>query len=506
MSAAPAAWLDPPEPQPVDLRLPPPNHVAQRAAQIGLAITRHLGPLAAQRATGRAVPARVAARGLRRVFQELGATFVKYGQIVASSPSLFGDTMAEEFRSCLDAGRRVPMAVLRRRLTSELGRPVDDLFDTIDREPLGRASLAVVHRATAHDGRDVAVKVLRPGIERLVATDLSLMRPLFEQLAHRLGEETTEPLLQMLDGLRQQLAEELDLRNEAGVMDWFRALAVEVELPLVVVPEPYHELSSRRVLTMELLDGVAVDDLASIEQLGVDPAPVVAQVVQAWFLTALRGGVFHGDVHAGNILVLRDGRIGVLDWGIVGRLQPETLHLFRRLIAGAALGDEAAWDDVARHFTAQWGAAARDRLGVDDATLFSFFRQQTEQVLTRPFGEVSLAQLLALPQQQVGRAPGGATATSALAGMREATRARRSERRRSGQEPVPLPAVDRGMLLLGKQLAYFERYGRLYLRDVPLLADRDFFATALAGTSGSPASERPRQPAGAARGRGEPKG
>lgn len=451
--------------------------MADRTAQVSAAVARHVGPaVLAARAAGRPVTAAAVARPLRRAFEELGATFVKYGQMIASSPSLFGEEMATEFRSCLDTGPAVSFGRVRSEVERATGAPLQEVFADFDARPIGQASLAVVHRATMRDGREVAVKVLRPGIERRLATDLVIMRTVFAALTGQLGRPAVGPLPDLLRGLREQLSEELDLRNEARMMEYFRGLPERARLPLIVVPEPHMQLSGRRVLVMEFLDGVPVDDLARVEELGYDPAPLVEQVVQSWFMTALRGGVFHGDVHAGNILLLRDGRLALIDWGIVGRLGTQTHRLFRSLIAGA-LGDEAAWDEVARHFVAQWGPLANERLGVDEQWVAALLRDQVSQVLNRPFGEISLSQLLAAPQREIARK------------RREKLRAEgREPRRRSpaqqlrrmlGTDAAELPPLDRGMVLLGKQLAYFERYGRLYMRDIPLLHDRDFFSSVL---------------------------
>ena len=112
----------------------------------------------------------------------------------------------------------------------------------------------------------------------------------------------------------------------------------------MAVPEPYPELSGRNVLTMEFFDGVPIDDLAQVAELGFDPTPLVQEVMRAFFLTTVRWGAFHGDVHAGNMMLLRDGRIGVIDWGIVGRLDPSTHRFFISLLS-AAMGDEEAWTD-----------------------------------------------------------------------------------------------------------------------------------------------------------------
>lgn len=466
-----------PEPHPYPLREPPSVQTAQRAAQLAAAVARHLSPHLARKAAGLRVTSADIAAPLRRVFDEMGATFSKYGQVIASSPTLFGEEMAAQFRSCLDTGPPVPWRRVVAEVERSLGRPVDEVFSAFERRPLGQASLAVVHKATLLDGRDVAVKVLRPGIERRIATDLALMGALFHNLSGRLGLRALAPFRQVLKGLRGQLREELDLRNEAAVMTYFRELPDSARLPLVTVPEPHHDLSGRRVLVMEFLDGIPVDDLARVEELGYDPTPLVAEVVKAWFMTALRGGIFHGDVHAGNIMLLRDGRLGVIDWGIVGRLTPETHSLFRNLVAGA-LGDEAAWDVVAGHIAAQWGGLADKRLGVDEAWIAAMLRQQVGNVLTRPFGEISLAELVTAPQREVARKRSELRAAQGKARRAPGPRTMMRGLRRS--LPSDLPPVDRGMLLLGKQLAYFERYGKLYMQETPLLADEEFFASVLA--------------------------
>jgi predicted unusual protein kinase regulating ubiquinone biosynthesis (AarF/ABC1/UbiB family) len=268
----------------------------------------------------------------------------------------------------------------------------------------------------------------------------------------------------MLDGFRRQVSEEVDLRNEAAAMAHYRGLLAEIDLPAVVVPQPVLELTSRRVLTMELLDGVAIDDISAIEGFGVDPAPLLEQVVKAWFLTAIIHGTFHGDVHAGNLMLLRDGRVALIDWGIVARLDPATHGFFRHLIAGA-LGREAAWDEIAVFFGEMFGPLLA-RADLSPARLAELFRPRIEAVLTKPFGEMSLGALISDNQREAAEADGE-------------TRLQRRERRRARrdvpQEPTRTPPFNRGLFLLGKQLMYFERYGRMYLSDVALLEDREFY-------------------------------
>jgi hypothetical protein len=245
-------------------------------------------------------------------------------------------------------------------------------------------------------------------------------------------------------------------------MTHFRGLLDEVDLPGIVIPEVVE--AHERVLVMELLHGVPIDDLVAVADLAVDPAPVVQQVVKAWFLTSVRDGVFHGDVHAGNLLFLRDGRIGVLDWGILGRLSPDTHDHLRSIIA-AALGDESAWQRVTERIVAQLGPIIEARLGIGPEQIPALVRSVVEPLLTRPFGDVQLSTLFLGPD---GLATDGESDVEGTTGIGFV-------RRRHDGAADPVVEFDRGMFLLAKQLLYFERYGKMYLSDVSLVSDRAFF-------------------------------
>ncbi len=426
------------------------------------------------------LPAWQLARPLRKSFVDLGGTFMKFGQIIASSPGLFGDEAADEFRACLDTGPPVPFPDVRQRVEEDLGLSLHDAFAEFDSRPIGTASIAVVHRARLHDGRVVAVKVLRPGIEHVVATDLDLMQPLLEILVRQTGDQMAGSTLQVLDGFRVQIGEEMDLRNEARSMEHFRRLQGEFGLSRLAVPEPYRELSGRNVLTMEFFDGVPIDDLAQVAELGFDPTPLVEEVIRAFFLTTVRWGAFHGDVHAGNMMLLRDGRIGIIDWGIVGRLDAATHRFFLALLS-AGLGNEAAWPVLTRHITNVYGPAIGLAVGLSDEELPAFFRSIVEPALTRPFGEVSLAGIMQTIQLQMARAQGMEAHRRSLRAILRRLQTQRALRRLADQSGGLMSDFDRGTFLLAKQLMYFERYGRMFVSNVPLLHDREFLEQLLAG-------------------------
>ena len=444
---------------------------------------RHFGRLALRQlrhARHGPLPMTQLARPLRRTFEDLGGTFMKFGQLVASSPGVFGDEVADEFRSCLDTGPVVPFDEIRRVIERDLGMPLHEGYAELEPEPIGRASIAVVHRGRLHDGRTVAVKVLRPGVDQVVATDLDLLQPLLQLVARHTGDQTAGSLLQMFDGFREQIGEELDLRNEARAMLHFRRLLAEVDLPALVVPQVVTDLSGPNVLTMEYLEGAPLDDLAAAAEYGVDPAPLVVQMVRGFFLMTVRWGAFHGDVHAGNLFLLRDGRLGLLDWGIIGRLDPDTHRFFVRTLEGA-LGDESAWDDVAAHIIRTYGPAIKEGLGLDDAQTTQFIRGMIEPVLTRPFGEVSLAALMSAPQDQIARAHGIEVRSRSVRSVVAQIRAQRKIRQMAEEYGGVASTFDRATFLLSKQLMYFERYGKMFMADTPLLADREFVQSLLSG-------------------------
>lgn len=466
--------------------LPPADRrdLARRAAQIARVTAKHFGPPAlrtarsARREGIRGLSPDAFVRPLRLTFEELGTTFMKFGQLIASSPGVFGEDVSSEFRGCLDTGPSVPFEEVRLVIESELGMPLDQAFAHLEPDPIGRASIAVVHRGRLHDGTVVAVKVLRPGIEGRVAVDMDLFQPTLELIARTTGEYAVSQMVQMFGGFRLQLGEELDLRNEARAIEHMTRLLDIVDLPLVCVPKIFPDRCSARVLCMEFLDGVPVDDLARIETYGFDPSPVVTQVVQGFLLTAIRWGFFHGDVHAGNLLLLPDGRVGVIDWGIIGRLDHDT-HMFFRHLVEAALGDETAWPAIAAHTQKVYGEVL-DEMGLSEDDLAMFLKLTLEPLLRAPFGEVSLAEILSAPQRKMQELTEIEATKLTVPGVVKRFRAQRRIRAIAEDTGVIDSEFARGVFLLTKALMYFERYGKMYMRDTSIFGDEEFFRAALA--------------------------
>jgi predicted unusual protein kinase regulating ubiquinone biosynthesis (AarF/ABC1/UbiB family) len=468
-------------PEPIDLPAPGVRRGVRRLARIAALGARHIPPVAVRKVTSGDGNA---ARGGRLVFEGLGATYVKFGQFIASAPSMVGEKTAEEFRGCLDSGPPVPFDDVRRAVEAEIGKPIESAFARFDETPMAAASIAVVHRATLLDGTEVAVKVLRPGIERTIATDLAMMERTVRVMAG-LGIDQAYNLVGLVVGLRLQIAEELDLRNEARTMDTFRELFRKFGLDLLVVPRVHPAYSGQRVLTMDLLDGRPLDDLANAQSLGVDPAPLVRQLLRAWVLTALRVNAFHADIHAGNLLLLRDGRLGMLDWGIIAQLDEDS-HIFFRRLCEAAVGDESAWEDIGELVIKNSGPSLQ-AIGLTDAEIYRFARSMFEPVLTQPLSQVSMADLLMNGDDVVrlatGEAPPRRTWRDRVHVMRAAAKAYRAA---AAAGTFELPTMRMSFLSM-KQLVYLERYGRMYIPEEALIADHDFVRAVLADLPPVPA-------------------
>jgi predicted unusual protein kinase regulating ubiquinone biosynthesis (AarF/ABC1/UbiB family) len=270
----------------------------------------------------------------RLAFERLGPTYVKLGQLVASGEALFPPRYSLEFQKCLDRVPAFSFEHVRETLAGELGDEKLRRFEQVELVPLAAASIAQVHAARLDDGREVVIKVQRPGLEELVATDIALMR-LIARLSAAVSKQARQSHpVGIVDDFAKNLAEELDFRNEARRMGEFNQVMRLMETDSVAAPEVLRELSGARVLTMERFRGVSVADAEGVRRTGFDGQERLRTGIRAWFQCLLVADFFHGDVHGGNFMLLQDGRVGFLDFGIVGTLPVERqAHVLEYVLA-----------------------------------------------------------------------------------------------------------------------------------------------------------------------------
>lgn len=318
--------------------------------------------------------------------QALGPAFIKLGQALSVRSDLVGEQAASDLSSLQDRLPPFSGDEARRTVEAELDRPMESAFESFDPEPVAAASIAQVHRAVTPDGEDVAVKVLRPGIEAAFGRDLDLLLWLAE-LAER-----TQPALRRLKPVEvmrtmaETVAVEMDLRLEAAAAEELRQnLADE---PGFNVPAVDWTRTARRVLTTGWVDGTPIHDRDALEAAGHDLEAIVANMAKAFFLQVFRDGFFHADLHPGNMFIAADGTVNAVDFGIMGRLDKRTRHYLAEMLLGFLTGDYRRVAEV--HFRAGYVPA--------DQSVDSFAqaaRAIAEPILGLPLSEISLARLLA---------------------------------------------------------------------------------------------------------------
>lgn len=377
---------------------------------------------------------------VRNGFEHLGPTYVKLGQMIASTPALFPDMLVQAFQGCLDEVRPLPIESVRAVITSELGDDPHALFAEFDTTPLASASIGQAHRAVRHDGEEVVVKVQRPDIADRISTDLRIMH-----FAATLAERSSKRarLMQpraVVEDFATTLSSELSYVVEARSMEAVAAgLADFADHHLIHIPSVDWRHTTPRVLTMEYVHGTRLDDVEALRNAGIDPAALLKVAVTGWLHGTLVHGVFHGDLHAGNLLVDRQGRVTFLDFGICGRLTPDARDaLFAAL---PALMSRDMRTVAATIFVA---GGADEPLDLDAIT--ADMEGAILPILDRPLAEVSYA-------------------TAFIEVVRIGIR-----------HGVLLP---RDLILVFKQFFYVERFTRLLAPEWTPLNDPDILQTVL---------------------------
>ncbi len=322
---------------------------------------------------------------LARALNEAGPSFIKLGQALSTRSDLLGEDLAQDLSQLQDRLPPFLGSKARSIIETELGDSVENLFQSFDGEASAAASIAQVHFAVTSDGREVAVKILRPGIEAAFQKDLSLFRWLAAMA------ERTQPELkrlkprQIVETIAESVELEMDLRFEA-------AAAVELRENFegndkFVVPDVDWSRTSGRVLTTERIIGIPMDDRKAVIAAGLDPEEVLQTASSASFEQIFRDGFFHADVHPGNIFVLASGAIAVVDFGIMGRLGLKTRRHLGELLLAFLTRDYRRAAEV--HFEAGWVPPHKSV-----ETFTQACRSIAEPIMDKPQNEISIAHLL----------------------------------------------------------------------------------------------------------------
>ena len=317
-------------------RLPPLARFAEAGLGVGIATLRWW--LGARRRGGAESRADLSRR-LRIVFERLGPTYIKLGQIVSSGKGLFPDELVDEFKRCRDQVPPEPFEQVRAVVEAELGAPLEAVFAEFGETCLASASIAQVHPAVLVSGERVVVKVQRSRVGRLVHRDIAAMAWIAPWLVGRLPVAALANPPALVELFAETITEELDFRLEAqNMLDVARVLRAAGQ-QAIVVPRPHPELVTRRVLVMERLEGFGYEDVAGMRRAGIDPAEVLRGLLISFLEGAMIYGVFHGDLHGGNLFVMPSGRVALLDYGITGRMQERQRLAFLRMMMTGAVND-----------------------------------------------------------------------------------------------------------------------------------------------------------------------
>ncbi|MBL4635646.1 MAG: AarF/ABC1/UbiB kinase family protein [Kofleriaceae bacterium] len=369
-------------------------------------------------------------RALRLFCEDMGVTFVKFGQIIASSSGLFPDRYVQEFQKVLDKVRPFSFDEVREIIAEELGENARKIIN-IEPVPLASASVAQVHSAELSDGTKIVLKVQRPGIGKVIKTDMAIMKTM-AKVALRFSKdaELMNPV-GIIEDLTVTLVEETDFRKEAANLDEFNRIMSEHNHTRVRAPVPHQEFVTRRVLVMERFFGTRVDDVKAIEERGVNAEESLVEGIQAWFQSLVFHGFFHGDMHAGNLMLLDNEDIGFLDFGIVGRFDDAQRYQVTDYIVAFATGNFQLVAKIIGEMGGLLGEVDLEELGEDLGEVY-------KPLLSQAFSEVNYANII--PK------------------INEVARKHRM-------------TMPKEFVLITKQLLYFDRYAKLLAPELNIFTD-----------------------------------
>lgn len=271
------------------------------------------------------------AKLLREAFEELGTTYIKLGQFIASTPSLFPEEYIQEFEKCLDQTEPLSFEIITQVLTKEFKKPLNKIFKEINPIPLASASIAQVHEAILLNGDKVVLKIQKPYIKEIIQTDMNFVHIASLILEFLIPEFKRLSLSEIIEDLHKSMLKECDFILEAKHTKDFKNFLESMNIQDIIVPKIYDEYTTSKIITMERLYGISLKNPEDIKKIK-NPSDAILKALQVWFLSLIHFDFFHADLHAGNLMLLEDGRIAFIDFGIVGKIQTKTWQGLQKII------------------------------------------------------------------------------------------------------------------------------------------------------------------------------
>ncbi len=273
---------------------------------------------------------------IRLVLEELGPTFIKFGQLLSTRADLLPPDIITELERLQDDVGSIPFEKVQRQVEGELEQPLEQLFSVFETKPLAAASIGQVHYARLPDGTEVVVKVRRPGVERTIGTDLEILYGFARALQDRLSHESLDSV-GIVDEFARVVRKELDYTREGRNITRFRDFFKDS--PDVVVPYVYWSHTTKSVLTMRYIKGIKISDFAALTEQGQTLEKLASIIAKSFLKQIFKDGFYHGDPHPGNILVTPEGKIAYIDFGIVGRVDRLTMQALAELLVSITKRD-----------------------------------------------------------------------------------------------------------------------------------------------------------------------
>lgn len=310
---------------------------------------------------------------LRLVFEELGPTFIKIGQILSTRPDVLPVEYISELSKLQDNAPHFSFETVRIIIEEELNKPIDEIFSSIEEIPMACASVAQVHKAVLIDGRKVIVKVQRPDIEESLIEDLNILIAIVKRAPNTLRDVLLDPV-EALEEILDTTKVELDFRNEVNHMLRFKEENSTIRC--ISIPNVYMNLSTKRIVVQEEIEGIKITDTQLLIEEGYDPLDVGRKLVLSYLYQLFNNGFFHGDPHPGN-LIIKEGRIFYIDFGIMGTLPPRTRSSINELLQAMVKRDIGQLVNLIMDLAEQKGPVDKNVLYEDIEYIIHYYLQST---------------------------------------------------------------------------------------------------------------------------------